>query len=388
VRQRRGEGMPGLMAADPTKHGVLLSIQALRALAALAVVASHVQLDLRTRLEQPKALPYFDLGTAGVDLFFVISGFVMVYASTSLFQTENGPRVFYVRRLIRIVPLYWACTTIYLLFPIIAPSIARTTYPLDLSLASFLFIPYPYPDTGGMFPVVGQGWTLNYEMLFYSVFAFAVALPRRQAVAAVAVVFTAAALLGFLINLPQPLGFWTRPIILEFVLGACLGLLYVEGVRIGFGLRIVFVVGGLSAWGILEVYGPSEPLITRGVPAAMLLVGSAFGAQRKTTSAGRILVIAGNASYALYLFHPIFIRAFREVAIRLGMEGEMAQWMYLSITLVAATLGAIAIHYAFELPITQMLRRTVETPTRKVLHLRSALPEISGSGVSPRTKPE
>jgi len=339
-----------------TTYGVLPSIQVLRAVAAIGVAMSHVQLDLRTRVGLPEALPYLDVGTAGVDLFFVISGFIMVYASGPLFQSADGSRVFFVRRLIRIVPLYWVCTTLYLAFPILAPTIARTTYDLDLAIASFLFIPYPRPD--GMYPVVGQGWTLNYEMFFYSIFALAVVLPRRLAVVAVTVALTAIVCIGFLFALPQPLAFWANPIMLEFVLGCLLGLAYVEGARFGLSARIALVVGGLSLWGLLETLEPGSPsFMTRGIPAALVLAGAVFGQQRQVTTTGRVLCLVGDASYALYLFHPLFIRALREIALRTGVATPMAQWLYLMITLVAVTAAALAIHYAFERPVTRVLRR-------------------------------
>jgi peptidoglycan/LPS O-acetylase OafA/YrhL len=208
--------------------GVLIPIQGLRAIAALGVVLHHVQYEARTRLGMPDALPYFEYGALGVDLFFVVSGFVMVYASGPLFAKAEGARIFMARRIIRIVPLYWLCTGVYVAFALLAPQLARTHYGADVVAASLLFYPYERPDIG-MFPVVGQGWTLNYEMLFYAVFSACILLPRRQAVLAVAAVFAALSITGRTVDLPQPFAFWASPIILEFVLGAVLGLLYVEG---------------------------------------------------------------------------------------------------------------------------------------------------------------
>ncbi len=86
------------------------SIQILRAVAALAVVALHVGHEGATRLGPRNPLPDFSVGAAGVDLFFVISGFIMVYASDTLFARAGAPATFFTRRLARIVPLYWAAT--------------------------------------------------------------------------------------------------------------------------------------------------------------------------------------------------------------------------------------------------------------------------------------
>jgi len=95
----------------------LLSIQVLRALAAFAVTIEHiVGYEFARQYGLPDALPHFQFGRAGVDLFFVISGFVMVYASESYFGRAKAPQEFFLRRLARIVPLYWVTTTIVLVY--------------------------------------------------------------------------------------------------------------------------------------------------------------------------------------------------------------------------------------------------------------------------------
>ena len=100
-------------------------------------------------------------------MFFVISGFVMVHASEPLFGRADGPRLFWLRRLIRIAPLYWAVTSLYLVLTLLLPDMATSHYSPGLIAASYLFFPFPRED-GTMQPVVGLGWTLNYEMFFYS----------------------------------------------------------------------------------------------------------------------------------------------------------------------------------------------------------------------------
>src|SRR6478609_4729014 len=91
----------------------LLSVQMLRALAAAMVVLHHIQLNLALGFGLPEALPNLAVGSAGVDIFFGISGFVMVISSDRLFARPGAAKTFITRRLIRIVPLYWAVTSIY-----------------------------------------------------------------------------------------------------------------------------------------------------------------------------------------------------------------------------------------------------------------------------------
>src|SRR5258708_35165385 len=101
-----------------------------------------------------------------------------------------------------------------------------------LALASFLFIPYPRPS-GVVDPLYGVGWTLNYEMFFYAVFAIALVARREIAVAAVAATLVVFVLANQCLGgLRLPLSYWADPIILEFVFGILVALGYRAGARL------------------------------------------------------------------------------------------------------------------------------------------------------------
>lgn len=121
----------------------LHAIQILRAVAALGVLTYHTMVEMATRFGGPVMFDHLVIGAAGVDLFFVISGFVMVYASEPLFGKRGASRVFFLRRLARIVPLYWALTAYLVIwFAIRNPDQALTQNPPGAVVASFLFYPY------------------------------------------------------------------------------------------------------------------------------------------------------------------------------------------------------------------------------------------------------
>src|SRR5438270_5929207 len=117
--------------SDASATREIVAIQILRGLAALGVVFYHFQLDLQRHLRVTDFVPNLLWGSCGVDLFFVISGFVMVYASARLFGAQGGPGQFLLRRAIRIVPLYWGVTTSYLLLALTLARVPHKTYSLE-----------------------------------------------------------------------------------------------------------------------------------------------------------------------------------------------------------------------------------------------------------------
>ena len=197
----------------------IASIQILRFVAALAVAVAHLQGDLR-RLSLPTLPDGFVIGAVGVDLFFVISGFVIVYSSENLFGRSDAPLYFFLRRAARIWPMYAAFTlaiTAHLLYRYGTLEIAGHSW---ASLAASLaFIPFVNLH-GTTTPIYGVGWTLNFEMFFYLLFACLVWLPRLWATTAAATVLLTLVLAGRLEMIPGPYNLLTSTIVLEFAYGA------------------------------------------------------------------------------------------------------------------------------------------------------------------------
>ncbi len=151
---------------------MLFNVQVLRAVAALLVVIVHLEaLTKIAGLPQGVTIS----GNSGVDLFFVISGLIMVVTTAERPQSSYR---FLRNRITRIVPLYWLITLSVAVIALIAPALLQsTTASLPQIVKSLAFIPYHRPD-GVMQPVVFVGWTLNYEMMFYIIFAIGMLLPR------------------------------------------------------------------------------------------------------------------------------------------------------------------------------------------------------------------
>lgn len=343
----------------------LLLVQVLRALAALAIAALHAQADAQTLAEArgQSFTPLFRLPwAAGVDVFFVISGFIMVHASRGLFGKEGARGAFLKRRLARIVPLYWAVTVLYLAVALAMPALLNSAlfepWPI---LASFLFIPFARPD-GAVQPLYSLGWTLNFEMLFYALFAATIVWPRRLAVPALIAILTGLAALGRAGPWPQPIGFWTSPMILEFAFGLAIGFARAEGVKLGTPARLVLAAAGLALLGLegARPDGVAETIrpFVWGLPAALIVAAAALGEERAgaNTAVTRAAVMVGDASYALYLTHPFVIRGLRALAARVEGAAMPGGWAFVALALAGATIVALIVHAVFERPILDRVR--------------------------------
>jgi peptidoglycan/LPS O-acetylase OafA/YrhL len=152
------------------------NLQALRGVAVLLVLLRHVAVMEAKYGRHCHLLPDFvSAGTAGVDLFFVISGFIMVETSRGRHQTPGAFGDFLYRRATRIYPLYWIFSLAVLCVWVVQPSWVNSSAGSRVDLAaSFLLLPQ------SLLPLLGQGWTLTHEIYFYLGFAFSLLLPARR----------------------------------------------------------------------------------------------------------------------------------------------------------------------------------------------------------------
>lgn len=338
-------------------------LQYLRALAALTVVIHHAGFDAGVLAQ--KTGQVFSLETipwmAGVDMFFVISGFIMVYASGSLFEQNGGTLVFLKRRLVRIIPLYWLMISLFLIVMLLTPQALNSEKPgFWQIIASYLFIPHTRND-GLVQPVYSLGWTLNYEMFFYLVFACSLIFSRQKAVAGLSFLFLGLVAIGYIYEpLPQPFGFWTNSIILEFVFGMWIACLWQSSVKIK---SMVLYGAAIFAFALLiiDLSNILPRFLAFGVPAAILVTVAAFKSDRSFLPVWlqQTGLLIGNASYALYLVHPFIVRAGRIAFERTGLSGSIALWVYIVICVFASCAAALVLYRWFEKPVMQKLSSPV-----------------------------
>ena len=364
-------------AARAAATGQIESIQALRAVAALLVVFAHAAHETEAigpRVGLSAIDPSFMHGGIGVDIFFVISGFIMVHTSADLFGQPGAWRVFLARRIARIAPLYWLLTSMLLIGGLLAPKLLNV--PLGAwqhILKSYLFIP-SLRDGDEIRPVMALGWTLNLEMFFYMLFAGAMLLPLRRGMVALALAIIGFALAGVLLQPVQvQLAFWTQQIILEFLFGCLLALLYRQGVRLpGPAAALMVSVGFAGMFRIqgLDAAATIAPALRWGVPA-VLIVGGAALYRGAAPRVALLLVGLGNASYSLYLFHPFALRPLREIWIRL-VGSALPLEIYILVAMAVAALASTLLYRWVERPIGRWLRFP---SARNFSHENGAAPE-------------
>lgn len=340
----------------------IFQLQIVRAVAAMIVVVFHTQGELRHRgMLDP--FPDLTIGAFGVDLFFVVSGFIMVYASERLFGRRGVALPFMARRLARIAPLYWVFTAAFagiaLWFGHLPghpqASIAHIT-------ASFLFLPALRPEDGAYFPVYSLGWTLNYEVFFYLCFATTLALKRSEAVATLSVILIVLVAVGRLFVLPWPLFYWANPIVLEFVFGLWLGLTHQMGWRIPMRLGAALSLAAIACVVLYVPYIDSAADwrgLAWGTPAA-LLVASALGVEPPRNSiVVRAATRVGDASFSLYLVHSaLFIVAFGLVS-RVLDPHRISSIAYAALLVLSSVGAALALFHWFETPAVRQMQSIV-----------------------------
>lgn len=338
---------------------MLVSLQYLRALASLMVVVFHLGAPLH-RLGL--TAPWPQSGAAGVDIFFVLSGFLMLVTTRN---PATRPGDFYLKRIVRIVPLYWLVTTATLALLLAAPQLVKSGQADGWHiLASYLFLPATHPVLGTLEPLVVPGWTLNYEMFFYLLWGAALLLPAGGRIGAVALLLVA--LTGLGLALPQKgvfLAFYTSPIMLEFVFGLGLGIWYLKGAAPARGWGYVLMAAGLVSLLAQGGMPGADRVIRWGVPAAMVVAGALVLERGRPVPAFAPLVLVGDASYALYLVHGMILSAVGQVFARLAPAGSVTTYAAFGATaVIAALLGAVAVHLAVERPLLRRMSAPAARP--------------------------
>jgi len=343
-------------------------LQVLRGIAAMLIMAKHAmyEVDVISPLE-------FNYGnykhyTVGIDIFFVLSGFIMIYISRGS-SGWGTAKDFIIKRILRIVPTYWFYTFLMLAVALIIPQVLGKAefVPVDF-IKSLLFVPY-YNTAGDMQPFLANGWSLNYEMYFYSVFALCLILPWRYSLWAMAAWFIVSVATGFFGIGGIISSFYGRPIVLEFLAGAFIGFLFIKNIRLPhyfFHIGLLFIAGAVVALFFTDTleqqYGItySKPLV--GVLSVLLLV---LPKKAEFVEMPKFGVFIGDASYTIYLSHPFAIGAVTQVALLLGLESTVNPWFIYIAVMATCLIGGCAAYRIIEKPLLSFTKGLVYKKPKK-----------------------
>lgn len=335
----------------------LASLQILRAVAATSVFIFHLFdiLHLRGLISSRYAM----VGAAGVDIFFVISGFIITLAA------GKDRTTFMLKRIARVVPLYWFVTLAIFAVGILMPHLlGRTEMTADALLQSLLFIPF-MRDMGDIKPIVVVGWTLNYEMMFYVLFALCLSRSIRKTVIKVSIILLALVIFGRMAEITAaPLIFYTNGIVLEFLFGMVICLIWLQNPEIFKRLYPLLPIGVVALL-VQEVYPLQLPReVIYGLPAICIVAGT-LGISLPDNRLSRIGVKLGDASYAMYLVHAYVQHLFAMIALATGMTATISLIIVGSTTYLVTVLVSLALFYIIERPAMSALRkRLLADPAR------------------------
>ena len=298
------------------------SIQYLRFIAATLVVFSHSMLGAALYFKDAisaRSLYFANFGGVGVHIFFVISGFIMVYTSFEGKTKSFSSPKFLLRRFIRIYPIYWICAGMYLAFH----EGLLQSYNLSVSeiLKSLLLLPGYSPL------IIGPGWTLTYEVYFYVCFGIFMILGPLKGLLAMSVFF----LLSIVAGLAFPsnnaaLHVITDFLLLEFLVGAWIAYFFVLGFFISARMSNVLLIFALTGFSASLAFGYHRlsSVLMWGVPSALLIAGFVF--KERAGHLARFvkrISFLGDSSYSLYLLHilliDLFFRAYLVFFPKLGL---------------------------------------------------------------------
>ncbi len=319
----------------------LWNLQALRAFAALNVVFFHI-IGTASAYGYPVNIFAFltGWGANGVDLFFVISGFVMVYIQHT---KDKSPSDFIKDRLLRIAPTYWLLTLVCALLLFATPSSLVNSDPPSLfrTLQSLAFLSQLLENRD---PLLYVGWTIEIEMLFYILFAVSIfSKSLLKSIVITSVLITALVIF-----------YGANSLLLEFVFGMIVGWLFLVIKPTERTVRMILMSGILLF--LLTLLFFDKVKISRfllyGVPSALIVFGCVYSKQIGT---GWITKM-GDASYSIYLLQVFTIPVFYKILVKLNLINGDLNDFYALICLILSALAGLIFYYLVEIRISRNLR--------------------------------
>jgi peptidoglycan/LPS O-acetylase OafA/YrhL len=343
---------------------LLNSIQSIRGLATLLVVLFHV-------LESMNAWVGYFMGGGPVpqslcfegflDVFFVLSGFIMTYVT----KDSETPGGFLFKRFTRLTPLYWIMTTITILAILKAPWIFnRANLSAQAIFSSYFFIPYPDVTGERLQPIVLVGWCLNIELMFFACFALSLMLPKPWRTRGCVLALGAVCLVGnALSGQSHVAAFYGKSYTLDLLLGCLLpGIARLHSMA-AFAKRTPmwpFIVGAIAVLVALgQLFAGHEGLIRYAfcIPAALVVLSCGLQDIHRPPTRRNLLVFYGDCSYSLYITHQFVVQVVGTLVFRALAPNPITPWLAAPIVFAAVLSSGSLVYFFVELKCNQLLRK-------------------------------
>ena len=369
------------MGLESRTRAEFLNVQALRGIAASMVAVDHLaQYELQLT-PSPHFLLWFKwIGPTGVDLFFAISGFIMLVTNFRAFGEPDAPRYFLSRRIIRIFPVYWFVTLVAVAAAIRLHGLHGVYFTPFFVLATILLLPRSVP------PPVQPAWSLIFEMFFY--YWFAIGLHFRRAIFyGIFAISVAIVVIGNLATHHGGASVASHTIFSPFNLEFALGILVATAVcykRLPPTRLIVAAAGIALVIGLAFLtlrhggyegapHGGWLRFSAAGLPFALVVFAAVVLEIRGRAIRPGLLTFMGDASYSLYLWHVLLIGLYIRVFGRVPHHGLAGHIVFIVLVLAATIATALGLYVAIERPLTETLKR------RLSVHRRRTRPAIAGT---------
>lgn len=362
------------MVADNKKQ--LLLIQSLRGIAALLVLVHHGAGVGNKYLDYKYSNNIFSAGWIGVDFFFVLSGFIIFYVHYNDIGQKKKLKPFYLKRFLRVYPIYWVMTIVLSALFFIVPSwgIGYETN-IDVIIKSMLLFPQAHD------PIVNVGWTLVHEIFFYLMFSTLIYFRARYS-SVIATVWIIGILLNAIGIVDLKGNFYLNFIFnnynLEFIFGCVVGYLVLKSssIRYKSGILLSGTVGLIISWylllqGVLQRYH-TESMLALGISCTLIVLAAAYTDLNSNLKMPKPLLLLGDASYSIYLTHfYVFVFLFK-VLKKIEHINPFNKFITVSLSLVIVTVLGVLFHITIEKPLLKHLNRKL---LRRVKPIQENLPK-------------
>lgn len=345
-----------------SKDGKIESVQMLRGIACVIVVLFHAHQILSgpKTFNGPIMWGFWEWGSRGVDLFFVISGFIMAYVHYDDFTEGRGATRFLRSRISRIYTPYWPILTllvmVYFLIPTLGVDSGRDPRDIWIILKSVIL----YPNTQGIMSVA---WTLQHEVVFYGIVLLL--LTNRVFGVLVFTVWQLASL--FFALLPtaasNSMGFPLSAFEVQFVFGiACMMItrkvpaVAFPHLLMGLGASAFFLLGMYETFVLKEVLQGYARTLPYGVASSGIILGAIYLERANKMKTPSFLYLFGAASYSIYLLHYEFIVLAGKVVKTMCLNFPSIASAALLIVSGFAVLAGIGYHFCVEVPLTRKVK--------------------------------